>query len=161
MDASVLFHTALSVLAILAGLFVVKGLLSTPASSAMTWAFIVLSILTSATGYVLPATTLLPSHIVGAVALVILAVVLVARYLKRSGAWRRIDALGLIASLYLLMFVLVAQAFAKVAVLHALAPTLAESPFAVAQGLVLLVFCWIGFRAVRRKAAIPSVALAR
>jgi hypothetical protein len=55
-------------------------------------------------------------------------------------------------SLYLNMFVAVVQAFQKVPFLKALAPTQSEPPFAIAQGLVLILFiaagwvAWINFR---------------
>ena len=53
-------------------------------------------------------------------------------------------------SLYLNVFVLVAQTFLKVPAVHALAPTQAEPPFAIAQGVVLLVFIVLTIVAVRR-----------
>ena len=47
------------------------------------------------------------------------------------------------------MFVLVVQAFQKIAVLHPLAPNSSEPPFLVARTIVLLGFLWLGFGAVR------------
>ena len=44
---------------------------------------------------------------------------------------------------------LVVQAFLKIAFLKALAPTQGEPPFAIAQGMVLLAFAYLGYRAVR------------
>lgn len=55
-----------------------------------------------------------------------------------------------IAALYLNSFVLIAQAFLKVPALHALAPTGTEPAFAVAQGLFLLAFLALGYRATTR-----------
>ncbi len=52
--------------------------------------------------------------------------------------------------LYFDAFVAVAQSFMKIPALHALAPEGKEPPFAVAQGLVLLVFIVIGYLAVKR-----------
>ena len=43
-------------------------------------------------------------------------------------------------ALYLNVFVLVVQLFLKVPGLHALAPTQSEPPFAITQGVVLLLF---------------------
>jgi hypothetical protein len=54
------------------------------------------------------------------------------------------------AALYLNVFVLVAQGFLKVSVLHDLAPTGSEPPFAIAQGIVLLAFIALGVSAARR-----------
>ena len=78
--------------------------------------------LTSATGFLFPAPSLLPSHIVGALSLVLLAVACIALYgMKLSGAWRWIYAVTALLSLYLNVFVLVIQGFLKVPALHALA----------------------------------------
>ena len=45
------------------------------------------------------------------------------------------------------MFVLVVQGFVKVQALHDLAPTQSEPPFAIVQGIVLLVFIALGILA--------------
>jgi hypothetical protein len=47
------------------------------------------------------------------------------------------------------VFVLVVQLFAKTPALAQLAPTQAEAPFAVTQALVLGLFVWLGWTAVR------------
>jgi hypothetical protein len=62
-----------------------------------------------------------------------------------------VDAVGLVVSLYLLVFVLIARLFTKVPALRALAPTGSEPAFAVAQLVCLAVFVWIGYRAVRHR----------
>ncbi|WP_342361992.1 hypothetical protein [Terrarubrum flagellatum] len=135
------FHTAISLVAIVVGLVVVGGLLGATIQPYWTTLFLVTAIVTSATGYLFPVSGLLPSHIVGAIALVILAIVLLARYsFHLAGAWRWIYAAGMVASLYFLAFVGVVQAFLKIPALHALAPNGNEAPFAIAQ-VVLLVLC--------------------
>jgi hypothetical protein len=48
------------------------------------------------------------------------------------------------------MFIAVVQTFQKVPFFHALAPTQAEPPFAVAQGILLVGFISLGFLAARR-----------
>jgi len=55
-----------------------------------------------------------------------------------------------VISLYLNVFVLVAQLFMKVPALKALAPTQAEPPFLVTQVVVMVVFIVLGFLAGRR-----------
>ena len=55
-----------------------------------------------------------------------------------------------VAALYLNVFVLVAQGFLKVPFLHDLAPTGSEPPFAITQGIVLLIFIVLGVLAARR-----------
>jgi hypothetical protein len=75
------------------------------------------------------------------ISLVALAFAILARYgLHLAGAWRWIYAMGAVLALYFLIFVGVAQLFAKVPALHALAPTQAEPPFAITEGVVLVLF---------------------
>ena len=90
------------------------------------------------------------SHVVGIISLVILVGVITAYYVFHLGdAWRWIYAIGQVLVLYFLVFVLVAQFFKKMPVLTALAPTLSEPPFAVAQTVVLAIFAWLTYRAAR------------
>jgi hypothetical protein len=113
--------------------------------------FLVTTILTRVTGILFPFSQLLPSHIVGAISLVVLALALVALYAFRlGGAWRWVYVVTAVLALYLNVFVGVVQAFQKLAFLHALAPTQSEPPFAVAQAIVLAAFVLLGFLAVRR-----------
>ena len=51
---------------------------------------------------------------------------------------------------YLNVFVLVVQSFEKVPALHAMAPTQSEPPFAVAQGIVLVLFIVLTIFAVKK-----------
>lgn len=144
------FHTWLSLIAIASGVLVLAGLFAARMLPAWTGVFLATSVATSATGYGFPFSGVLPSHVVGAIALAILAVTLVARYgFHLARAWRWIYAAGAVASLYLLVFVAVAQAFGKVPALHALAPTQSEPPFAIAQGVVLALFIVLGITAAR------------
>ena len=109
------------------------------------------------TGYFLPADRILPSHIVGAISLVLLAAALAGLYKYRlAGAWRWIYASTAVAALYLNVFVLVFQAFLKVPALRALAPTQSEPPFKLTQAVVLLAFVVIGVLAVRRFRPAPN-----
>ena len=144
------FHTWLSLIALGAGLIVMVGLIRGRALRAWTAVFLLTSVATSATGFALPFTAVLPSHIVGGFALVVLAIALLAQYRFRlAGAWRWIYAVAAVASVYLLAFVGVAQAFLKIPVLKALAPTATEAPFAVAQVAVLVLFVALAVAAVR------------
>ena len=65
-----------------------------------------------------------------------------------AGAWRWIYVITAIASLYLNVFVLIAQSFMKVAALNALAPTQSEPPFAITQTVVLMIFVLTGLIAL-------------
>ena len=53
-------------------------------------------------------------------------------------------------ALYFNCFVLVVQSFQKLPELAALAPTQSEPPFVIAQGVLLLAFIWLGWRAVKQ-----------
>jgi hypothetical protein len=109
----------------------------------LTAIFLLFTILTSVTGFMFPFTELLPSHILGIISLVLLAIACVALYgLKMAGIWRGIYVVTALASLYLNVFVLVVQTFLKIDALHELAPGNPPSglSFAVVQGIVLLFF---------------------
>jgi hypothetical protein len=54
-----------------------------------------------------------------------------------------------VVAVYFNVFVLVVQLFVKTPPLSQLAPTQAEPPFAITQALVLLVFVWLGWAALR------------
>lgn len=144
------FHVLMSLIGILAGLVVLNGLFGSKRLPGWTLWFLVTTIATSATGFALPADHLLPSHIVGIISLVVLTIALFALYSRKlSGAWRAIYVMTAVLALYLNVFVLVAQAFLKVPSLHALAPTGSEPPFAIAQGIVLVLFLIAGVVAVK------------
>jgi hypothetical protein len=64
------------------------------------------------------------------------------------GAWRWIYVITAVVSLYLNVFVLVAQSFMKVSALNALAPMQTEPPFAVTQASVLAIFILITLIAI-------------
>jgi hypothetical protein len=144
-------HVVLSLVGIASGLIVAYGLLAAHRMSGWTALFLLTTVLTSVTGFLFPFNGLLPSHVVGAISLVVLAVALLALYAFRlAGAWRWIYAATALAALYLNVFVGVAQAFQKIAVLQPLAPTQSEPPFAIAQLVVLAIFFGLGALAVRR-----------
>ena len=113
--------------------------------------FLVTTVATSVTGFAFPTTRLLPSHVVGIISLVVLAVALLARYpMRLAGAWRRIYVVSAAIALYLNVFVAVTQAFLKFPALNALAPTQSEPPFAVAQLVVLALFIVLTLVAVKK-----------
>jgi uncharacterized membrane protein SirB2 len=144
------FHTWTSLVALAAGGVVTVGLMRGWKFPAWTAVFLITALGTSATGFALPFTAVLPSHVVGGIALVVLAVAVLAQYrFHGTGAWGWIYAVAAIASVYLLAFVGVAQAFLKIQVLKALAPTSSEAPFAIAQLAVLVLFIGLAVVAVR------------
>jgi hypothetical protein len=154
-------HVIISLIGIVSGIIVMFGMLGSNRMPGLTAIFLLSTILTSATGFGFPFTQLLPSHMIGIVSLVLLAIACIALYAMRlAGPWRRIYVVTALASLYLNVFVGVIQAFLKIPTLHALAPSVppSEPPFAVIQGLVLLFFVVVIVGAWRRFR--PTVALA-
>jgi hypothetical protein len=148
-----LVHVIISLVGIVSGLIVMFGLLGSNRMAGWTALFLLTTILTSATGFLFPFTNLLPSHMVGILSLVLLAIACIALYgMKLSGAWRWIYVVTALLSLYFNIFVLVIQGFLKIPALTALAPGNPPSGpvFAVVQGLVLLFFVIVIIGAVRR-----------
>ena len=150
-------HVVISLIAIVAGLIAMFGMLGSKPQAGLTAIFLLFTILTSATGFLFPFTELLPSHMIGILSLLLLAIACIALYvMKLSGSWRWIYLLTALLSLYFNVFVLVIQSFLKVPALTALAPGNPPSGpvFAVAQGLVLVFFVvmiigvWRRFRPV-------------
>jgi len=151
MSPLLLVHVVMSLIGIATGLVVLYGLIAGKPHGGWTAAFLVTTILTSVTGFPLPATQLLPSHIVGVISIVLLAVALAALYVYRlAGAWRWIYVASAVTALYLNVFVGVVQSFQKLAFLTPLAPTQSEAPFLVAQVVVLTLFIALGIAAARR-----------
>ena len=73
-----------------------------------------------------------------------------ARYGKKmAGGWRGTYVATAVVALYLNVFVLITQLFVKTPALANLAPTQSEPPFAITQGLVLLLFVWFWYAARR------------
>ena len=149
--AFTLFHVALSLVGILAGLVVVFGLIAGKWLKGWTGLFLTTTVATSATGFLFPYHEFKPSYAVGIVSLLVLAIAMFAFYGRGlAGAWRRTYVISAVISLYLNVFVLVAQLFMKVPALKALAPTQSEPPFLATQVVVMVVFIVLGFLAGRR-----------
>jgi hypothetical protein len=145
-----LVHVLLSLVGIGSGFIVIFGLLTGKRLDGWTALFLATTVATSVTGFLFPFDHLLPSHKVGIISLVVLAVAILARYaLHLTGAWRRIYVISALIALYLNVFVAVVQAFMKVPALKAMAPTQTEPPFLVAQIVVLLIF--VGLTVVAAK----------
>jgi hypothetical protein len=146
-------HVIISLIGIVSGFCVLFGLFGSNRMPGMTALFLLTTILTSVTGFLFPFDKLLPSHMVGIVSLIMLAIACFALYvMKLSGAWRWIYTLTALIALYLNVFVLIIQSFLKIGPLHALAPSVppSEPPFAVVQGIALLFFVVAIISAVRR-----------
>jgi hypothetical protein len=141
----------LSLLGIASGFVVLYGLLAGKRLGAWTAFFLITTVLTSLTGFLFPFHHLLPSHIVGIISLLVLAVAILARYpLHLHGAWGRVYVVSAMLALYLNCFVLVVQAFLKVPALKAVAPTQKEPPFLIAQIVVMALFVALTVVAAKR-----------
>jgi hypothetical protein len=149
-SAFTLFHVVLSLVGIVAGIVVAAAMLGSKTANGWTALFLATTVLTSVTGFLFPTDQILPSHIVGVVSLLVLIIAIAAFYGYRlARSWRWIYVVSALVALYLNVFVLVAQAFQKVAVLNALAPTQSDPGFIVAQLIVLAIFVVLGVKVVR------------
>jgi len=153
LSAFTMLHVIISLIGIVSGLVVLSGLLGSRIVPGWTALFLVTTILTSATGFLFPFDKLLPSHMIAILSLVLLLVACIALYVMNlAGAWRWIYMLTALIALYLNVFVLLIQSFLKIGPLHALAPSVppSEPPFAIVQGIVLVLFIVAIVSAVRR-----------
>jgi hypothetical protein len=146
-----LVHVLISLVGILSGFVVMFGLLVGNRLGGWTSLFLSTTVATSVTGFLFPVDHFMPSHAVGIISLVVLAIAIYARYPRRlAGAWRKTYAVTAMISLYLNVFVAIVQAFQKVPALKVLAPTQSEPPFKLTQLLVLAVFVALAILAAIR-----------
>ena len=84
----VLVHVVISLIGIVAGLVVMFGMLGSKRQPGLTAIFLLFTILTSATGFLIPPLLFdktLPSHMIGILSLVLLAIACIALYIMMSG----------------------------------------------------------------------------
>ena len=151
LQAYTIFHVVISLVAILAGLIVLRGWLTARRLDGWTLIFLLFTLATSVTGFFFPFHGFTPAIGTGILSVVVLFAAFAALYaFHLEGSWRWIYLVSAAIALYLNVFVLIIQAFLKVPALHALAPNGNEPPFAIVQGIVLVLFVIGGFLAVRR-----------
>ncbi len=150
-DTYTLLHVAISLVGIASGLIVGFGLVASKRLDVSTGVFLGTTLATSATGFGFPFDHILPSHIVGAISIVVLAVAIVARYSGRmKGGWRATYVIAAMLAFYFNVFVLVVQLFQKVPALKELAPTQSEPPFAITQlAILVILLAWTVLAAKR------------
>ena len=86
-----LLHVAISLVGILSGFVVLWGLLTARRMDGWTAIFLASTVLTSVTGFFFPFERVLPSHVLGVVSLVVLAIAILARYhYHLASLWRRV-----------------------------------------------------------------------
>ena len=150
MTTFTLVHVVISLAGILSGLVVLFGLIAAKRLDGWTALFLITTVATSVTGFMFPFHKLLPSHVVGAISFVVLAITILARYSRHlAGGWRRTYVISAAIALYLNVFVLIAQLFEKVPALNAMAPTQSEPPVKITQVVVMTVFAVLGIFAAK------------
>ncbi|HEX9725556.1 MAG TPA: hypothetical protein VGC53_14850 [Vicinamibacteria bacterium] len=162
LETYTLFHVVISLVGIASGLVVLYGLLTARRLDAWTLVFLTTTVATSVTGFGFPFREFLPSHAVGIISLIVVAIAIPARYVWHLvGSWRWIYVVGAVLALYLNVFVLVVQIFLKVPIFNALAPTQTEPPFLFAQATAAALFVSLGALAVRQFRVQPAVVPSR
>ncbi len=155
LSAFTTLHVIISLIAIVAGLVAMFGMLGSNRQGGLTAIFLLFTILTSVTGFMFPNNSVTPGILIGILSMILLAVACLALYAMHiAGAWRWIYVVTALVSLYLNVFVLVIQSFLKIPPLHEIAPgnPPAGAAFASVQGIVLVFFAvmifrvWRGFR---------------
>lgn len=143
-------HTAISLIAIALGVLALVGWVAGQWRGPLNLSFLIMTILTSVTGFMFPITVIGPPFIVGVISLVVLAIALAALYgFKLAARWRVVYIASATFALYLNAFVAVVQAFQKLPPLAVLAPTQTEPPFLIAQAVTLVTFVALGVLATR------------
>lgn len=138
-------HLVISLVGIGSGFVVMFGLLKGKRLDGWTALFLAATVATSVTGFFFPFEQFTPAHGVGIVSLVALAAAIPARFAWRlASRWRWVYVVSAVLALYLNVFVGVMQAFQKIPVLNALAPTQSELPFLLTQLAVLALFIALG-----------------
>src|SRR5215469_15595705 len=94
LSAFTTLHVVISLIAIVAGLVVMFGMLSSTKPGGLTAIFLLFTILTSVTGFMFPFNGVTPGILIGILSCVLLAIACVALYgQKLTGAWRWIYVL--------------------------------------------------------------------
>jgi hypothetical protein len=152
-----LAHVGISLAGIAAGCALLSRMLAGKWSRRGSAVFLGAMAMTDITGFLFPVHQFLPSHAVGIISLVVLSAAFYAeRFRQFHGAWRKVYAIGVVAALYLDVFVALVQAFRKIPTLNALAPTQTEPPFKAAQLVALAGFVILGVATAIRFPKTPS-----
>ena len=146
MSTFTLIHVAISLIGILSGLVVVYEFVTGQRLPAWNAVFLVMTILTSVTGFFFPFHGITPGIVVGAISLVVLAVAVVA-WNKR---WAKTYIVAATIAEFFNVLVLIVQSFQKIAPLHELAPKGTEPITNVAKLLALVFFVVVAWVAIRR-----------
>lgn len=145
-----LVHVAISLIAILSGVFMLAGMLAGRKLGAWNMIFLSSTFATSLTGFMFHSSTFGPPHIIGVISLFFLCLASFSVYVKNlSGGWRATYVIAAVMAFYLNVFVGVVQLFLKISFLNVTAPTQSEPPFVAAQSIVFLTFCFLGWNSIK------------
>ncbi len=142
LSAFTILHVIISLIAIVAGLIVMFGMLGSTRPAGLTAIFLLFTILTSVTGFMFPNNSVTPGILIGILSMILLVIACIALYgMHLAGPWRWIYVVTALVSLYLNVFVLVIQSFLKIPPLHEIAPgNPPGGPVAGAVQLIVLAF---------------------
>jgi hypothetical protein len=146
MSTFTLIHVAISLIGIATGLVVVYGFVVGKKLPAWNAVFLVMTILTSVTGFFFPFHGITPGIVVGVISLVVLAVAVLAWNKK----WTKTYIVTATIAEFFNVLVLIVQSFMKIAALHALAPKGTEPITNVAKVVALVLFVGLAWVAIRR-----------
>ena len=146
MSTFTLIHVVISLIGIVSGLVVVYGFIAGLRLPAWNAVFLVMTILTSVTGFFFPFHGITPGIVVGVISLVVLAVAVLAWQKK----WATTYIVTAMVAEFFNVLVLIVQSFEKIAPLHALAPKGTEPITNVAKLAALVLCVVLGWAAVKR-----------
>jgi hypothetical protein len=146
MSTFTLIHVVISLIGILSGLVVVYGFLVGKKLAGWNAVFLLMTILTSVTGFFFPFHGITPGIVVGVISLVVLAVA-VAAWQKK---WARTYIVTATVAEFFNVLVLIVQSFQKIPALHTLAPKGTEPITNVAKVVALVLFVGVAWVAIRR-----------
>jgi hypothetical protein len=148
MSTFTLIHVIISIIGILAGLAVMFDFVVGFPLGIVNKVFLLMTILTSVTGFFFPWKGFTPGEILGIISILILALALAAMKQK----WTKTYIITAIVAEFLNVFVLINQSFQKVPPLHKLAPTGKEPIVLICAVVTLVIFVVVGIVAIRKKA---------
>jgi hypothetical protein len=151
MTTFTLVHVALSLIGILSGFVVVLGFLTAKPLNGWTGVFLASTVLANVTGFLFPFHRFMPSHVIGILSLIALAIAIFGRYQRHlAGGWRRSYVISSMIALYFNVFILIVQLYEKVPALKAIDPTQSEAPFKITQLTALVLFVLLSILATVR-----------
>ena len=143
----VALHTAISLVGLVAGAFVLRGIFLSRRPGGMAALFLASMVLTDISGFLLPLRQIGLGQIVGALSLVVLVPTILACSIHHlAGAWRWIYVVGIAGTLYLDALIAVFMLFAKLPLLKGAGP----QPLFAVQFVVLTLFIFLGARGAAR-----------